>query len=255
MPSIDTLAAAIRLALENIRAASAGISSSREQTEELRDELSALGADNKAAQVGAIAATLEEQQARAASMASLAESALAAVESLRGNGGRQSGSPPAIATSSRPGAADTAGPSIARPSMAPDPNRKPMGPPELSNGKASKARSIELQNGAAALLSKLGYSVQQSQPPRGTKQPDFIIEGKWWDCYAPTSAIPKNVRKAMHKKVKDEQADRIILDLTDSELPPDALRQKLTQDPISGLKEIKIVRDGTVIDFYPWKKE
>jgi hypothetical protein len=148
------------------------------------------------------------------------------------------------------------GPSTTRPTLPPAPDRVPDGPPEKPDGEARKVRGIERQNAAAALLARLGYQVRQSPPPRANKRrPDFLIEGKWWDCYAPTSGNVRNIRSSIRDKVSKEQADRIVLDLSDSTVGPEALRTQLARDPVRGLKEIKIIKDSTVIDFYPWAEE
>ncbi|WP_026931251.1 DddA-like double-stranded DNA deaminase toxin [Glycomyces tenuis] len=92
MPSIDTLTAAIRDALEQIRAAAVSITASRTTAGEVRDRFTSLGAEGKARDTAAIVDAIEEQQAAAQTAIGHAETVLAQAEALRGGGG--GGAPP-----------------------------------------------------------------------------------------------------------------------------------------------------------------
>lgn len=253
LASMDDLAAVITASLEAAEQAKAEVRGSMDRTDELIDALDQLGIEGKAARFRSVEMNLGEVHDGLLKLSEALSQVRSRVDALRGAGGGGAiadlGPKPAARVVS-------SGPSVSRPSHAPDPKRVPSGPPEALEGDARKLRGLQRQNEAAALLAKSGYEVQQSPPQRdnGTR-PDFIIEGDYFDCYAPTSDNPKNVRTGIRDKVKKRQADRIILDLNDSKLTPEALRDRLHRDPIHGLCEIKIVKGGRVTDFYPWDEE
>ncbi|QSB04869.1 hypothetical protein [Natronoglycomyces albus] len=118
-----------------------------------------------------------------------------------------------------------------------------------SSGKVEKQRSLRRQSESANVLSTAGYDVDQSPPtnPAG-KNPDFNIEGRDWDCYAPSSGKLATIRRKIRTKVKTEQADSIIVNLSDSEVSSLELQQKLRQDPVTGLREVKAIENGRVVD-------
>ena len=76
------------------------------------------------------------------------------------------------------------------------------------------------------------------------------------DCYSPTSADPDNVRDQISSKLRDKagnlQADRIVLNLDDSPLSNDQIKDILTRKPIADLKEIIVVRGGKSVPFFPF---
>jgi hypothetical protein len=53
-------------------------------------------------------------------------------------------------------------------------------------------------------------------------------------------------------KVKEGQADRIVLNLDDCPRSMDEIRGVLERKPITNLKEILVVKDGKVVPFYPF---
>lgn len=253
LASMDDLVAAITANIEAAEHAQADVRGSIDKADELIDALNRVGAEGAAVRARAVGTSLGEVHDGLLKLGEMLGQVRSRVDALRGAGGRGATS----GSGSKPAARVTAsGPSVSKPSHAPDPKRVPSGPPEALEGDARKLRGLQRQNDAAALLATSGYEVQQSPPQRdnGTR-PDFIIEGDYFDCYAPTSDNPKNVRTGIRDKVKKRQADRIILDLNDSNLTPDALRDRLLRDPIHGLREIKIVKGGKVTDFYPWDEE
>jgi hypothetical protein len=94
MASIDTLTAAIRTAIDQARQLLAGLDGTQSTAEELRDHLSLLGVDTKAAQISGITTDLEECQAQTINIASRLEAALAAVETARTGHSRGGGGGP-----------------------------------------------------------------------------------------------------------------------------------------------------------------
>lgn len=113
-------------------------------------------------------------------------------------------------------------------------------------------RALTRENESATTLSRAGYDVEQNPDVPGPKNPDYRIEGKVFDNYAPTSDKARNIAREMQKKVDKGQTDRIVLNLSDSGVAPGALKAQLNDWPIDGLKEvIAIDGQGNVIHFYP----
>jgi len=134
---------------------------------------------------------------------------------------------------------------------------KPTGTPETPTKgmPAEQQRGIKRQNEAADAIANEGYKVEYNGDilPNG-KNPDLKIEGKYFDVYTPTSSNISQVRKGISKKVKGEQADRIVLNLADSDVSADDISKMLSNPnkEITGLQEvIGIGKDGSVIHIYP----
>jgi hypothetical protein len=114
-------------------------------------------------------------------------------------------------------------------------------------------RSAEREDDSADLLADEGYDVEQlkQKSSAGTRQPDYRIEGEIFDNSAPSTDNARNILDRVAKKVGRAQADRIVLNLDDSAVSLDALRQELQRSPIDNLREIIVVRDGQLIPFFP----
>jgi hypothetical protein len=149
-----------------------------------------------------------------------------------------------------------------RPSRAPDPNAKPRGKRTEINPKndAATTGSLKAENDSADALAKSGYDIEQNPAPRpgSTRNPDYKIEGKYFDCYAPQSAnkSPRGIWSEIDQsKVnpigKDQQADRIVLNLDKWEGDTGALKKQFDEHPMSNLKEVMVVKDGKVTPFWP----
>ncbi|MFG3339724.1 hypothetical protein [Glycomyces sp. NPDC048151] len=139
------------------------------------------------------------------------------------------------------------------PSQTPDPNNTPRGEPTEVNGSPSNRRSLERENESAQTLAENGYDVEQNPPGKDNgKNPDYKIEGEYFDCYAPSRDDAGRIRDDISRKVKKDQAERIILNLDDSGLNPADLRSVLERRPVGNLQEVKIIKDGQVIDFFPF---
>lgn len=82
-----------------------------------------------------------------------------------------------------------------------------------------------------------------------TSNPDFLIEGKVFDCYAPThDTNVDNVLRNIRTKTK-AQADRIVLNLDNfavekiSEITEGILRKANSNGDLKSLKELIVVND------------
>lgn len=53
-------------------------------------------------------------------------------------------------------------------------------------------------------------------PVLGDKNPDYLVNGKIFDCYAPTTSNIRNIADRVETKVVRRQPDRIVLNMTDS---------------------------------------
>ncbi|HZM82297.1 MAG TPA: hypothetical protein VFC19_41790 [Candidatus Limnocylindrales bacterium] len=68
--------------------------------------------------------------------------------------------------------------------------------------------------------------MEQNPTPRWNgKEPDYKIEGRYFDSYAPSTKDIDNVRDEISHKVRDPkngllQADRIVLDMQDRDSEP-----------------------------------
>jgi hypothetical protein len=141
-----------------------------------------------------------------------------------------------------------------KPSRDPDPQAQPRGKPESlsknDDNETIRAKGREVHS--AETLAKQGYDVEQTPGTINGKNPDFRIEGKVFDNYAPTAKNPRSIWTAVQKKVDAGQTDRVVLNLGDSDADLGALRSQFQSWPMNGLKEVMVVdRAGNVIHLYP----
>jgi contact-dependent growth inhibition (CDI) system CdiA-like toxin len=140
-----------------------------------------------------------------------------------------------------------------QPARPPDPNAKPRGKRTDAHPTRTRDRALRRENESADTLVQNGYEVEQNPGlnPAG-KRPDYKIEGQYADCYAPDSVNLETIRGAISYKVSAGQADRIVLNLEDCPRSMDEIRDVLQRKPIAGLREILVLKDGRVIQFYPF---
>lgn len=115
-----------------------------------------------------------------------------------------------------------------------------------------QARSLKRQIESGDLLARYGFDVthEPGARPNG-KQPDYVIAGTFWDCYAPTRDSARNIATEIDKKVSKNQADRIVLSLEDTPVTADQMREQFRNWPIEGLKEVIAVKDGRYVWLWP----
>ncbi|MFD7846350.1 hypothetical protein ACFV4K_25830 [Nocardia sp. NPDC059764] len=142
-------------------------------------------------------------------------------------------------------------------SLDPDPDRKARGEPEVDpRGSTEKKRNLRIQEESAHVLAQHGYDILQNPGPVITstgrvKNPDYLIEGDYFDCLAPSSSNIDQVRKGISKKVSGEQARRIVLNLDQTRVGPADVAAILYRKPVADLKEVLAVKDGRIIQLYP----
>jgi len=145
------------------------------------------------------------------------------------------------------------------PSRPPDPKAQPRGKPEAPNAQdsADYKRSIQRQNESAGKLARAGYDVEQLPKFKDRRSPDFRIEGREFDNYAPTAERARNISGNINgDKVNPEgkapQARRIVLNLADSMADLSELKTQFRNYPVPNLEEvIAITREGEIVHLWP----
>jgi hypothetical protein len=256
--SIDEASGAVGGNAEQARELVTCITASKEIIESLADALAAVGVDAKASQAQAASDRAEELAGHANGLADALDSLRAQIEAMRGLLASSGGSSGGLAPSPLQPQESTR---TTRPTLSPDPGRKPGGIPEpVERGSSSENQAaIRGENDAAIVFARSGYDIVQKPPPKPNgKKPDYFMEGDYWDCYTPFTSNPERVRKSLKKKVNPDdgrvQADRIVLNL-DVELKgnlttltPREIEGFMQRKPLEGLKELKVIRDGRIHD-------
>lgn len=141
---------------------------------------------------------------------------------------------------------------VTKPSGKPNPHNKPRGNRTKAHPTRKKDRPLRRENDAADTLAQNGYDVEQNPPPKPNgKEPDYRIEGEYFDCYSPDTNKLDNIRDEMSRKVKEGQADRLVLNLDDCPRSTQEIADILGRKPIAGLKEVLVIRDGKVTRMFP----
>ncbi|RZU52267.1 hypothetical protein EV385_4115 [Krasilnikovia cinnamomea] len=146
------------------------------------------------------------------------------------------------------------GDGLTSPSRPPSPNGKPRGDRTDAHPTRKKDRALRRENESADTLAQNGYDVEQNPPPKPNgKEPDYRIEGEYFDCYSPDTAKLDNIRDAISDKVRKGQANRIVLNLDDCPRSAEEIADVLRRKPITNLEQILVVKDGKVVPFYPFE--
>ncbi|GAA4588440.1 hypothetical protein GCM10023107_09420 [Actinoplanes octamycinicus] len=85
------------------------------------------------------------------------------------------------------------------------------------------------------------------------KEPDYLIEGRVFDCYSPNPATStRNAWSYVEDKVQREQTQRVIIDLKEWRGDLSSIAPQFHNWDIPGLKEVKIVTpDEEIIQILP----
>lgn len=157
--------------------------------------------------------------------------------------------------SGKPGDPTTPTPSTTgtQPSGQPDPNATPGGTPSEEPGASPKKQEgLRIENDSATILARAGYNIKQNTGEKGangTSDPDYNMEGKLWDCYAPSSEKRDSVRGELRDKVK-KQSGSIVINMERSPMSVDEMKALLPH--VKGLEEAKIIdKNGNIIDAFP----
>jgi hypothetical protein len=150
--------------------------------------------------------------------------------------------------------------------MAGAPGGRPTGPlTEVRYGPdITVQRSDEMENSAAAKLADSGYNIHQN-PTReevaaarantgdtglSRKNPDFLLEGRVFDCYSPTDPGKglRGIWTETKNKVVKEQTQRVVVNLEDWQGNVRDLQRQFDDWPIDGLKEVKVItQQGEIV--------
>ncbi|WP_232324281.1 hemagglutinin repeat-containing protein, partial [Variovorax sp. WDL1] len=133
------------------------------------------------------------------------------------------------------------------------------GQPEAprANAAAEDIRGITRQNEAAQTLSEHGLNVEQLPNNSGAtrmKQPDLKINGEVADVYSPNSGNVQSIWDAINKKAnpaetRTYQAPNVVVNLADSPLSASEVAQFLQRNPVGGLRNLILIKDGKVTTF------
>ncbi|MFJ2416788.1 CdiA C-terminal domain-containing protein [Streptomyces brevispora] len=152
------------------------------------------------------------------------------------------------------GGESTDGPERTLPERDPEPSARPKGDPERipTNARSETRRALTRQNEAADKLAQKGYDVENAPEVPGSRNPDYRINGKIFDCYAPSGGNARNIASEMQKKIEKRQTERIVLNLSDSSVDLAKMRAQLHDWPTPGLKEvISIDKFGNILHLFP----
>jgi Contact-dependent growth inhibition CdiA C-terminal domain len=144
------------------------------------------------------------------------------------------------------------------PSRNPDPAAEPEGEPEFVDprSQAIVQESVRIQNATARMVAAAGYRIRQLPKVPDQPSPDYEIEGRTFDCYAPRSSRTlKGIRTKLSEKIKKAQADRFVVNLDFTPHSPDDLRRHLIRDAPSRLREVIVVKDGVISHAWPELRE
>lgn len=145
---------------------------------------------------------------------------------------------------------------LTEPSHSYDDSAKPKGTKTKINDKMDEATrtSLEMENKAAETIAKNGYDIEQNPiVNNSSRNPDYKIEGKIFDCYSPdTNTTVRNIWSTVEDKViTKSQTRRIVLNLDRWTGNINDLTTQFENYAIDDLVEILIVRNGDVFRFYP----
>jgi hypothetical protein len=126
-------------------------------------------------------------------------------------------------------------------------------------------RSDEMENSGASALAASGYHVHQNPSAEEVAQarantgdtgnprrkPDYLIEGRVFDCYSPTNPdkAPRGIWDEVVDKVEvKKQTQRVVVNLEDWRGDLNALQRQFDDWPIPGHKELKVITpEGEII--------
>jgi hypothetical protein len=144
---------------------------------------------------------------------------------------------------------------LAQPSLPPDAERLATGRVKIfPSDEPGNQANLRKQQQAGDILARAGYHVEhEPRIPGAAKNPDYLIEGKVFDCYAPVTSDPDAIWYTVKQKVSKGQADRTVLTLQGNPgVDLGALKSVFDNYPMLGLKElILITPEGGVAHLWP----
>jgi contact-dependent growth inhibition (CDI) system CdiA-like toxin len=117
---------------------------------------------------------------------------------------------------------------------------------------AETERGRRRENESAQVYAEHGFDVEQNPSFPGAKDPDFRIEGKIFDSFAPARGKSvRNIWSVARGKVADDQTRRVSLNLDDSDVSIDQLKEQFGRWHIQDLEEVIVVRDRKIYRIFP----
>jgi hypothetical protein len=145
-------------------------------------------------------------------------------------------------------------------------NGAPSGEPKeiTVSPDVTNQRSDEMENSGATVLAASGYRVKQNPSSeevaqarantgdtgRPEKNPDYLIEGRVFDCYSPTEPekSTRGIWTESKNKVAKGQTQRIVVNMEDWRGDLGALQRQFDEWPVDGLKEVKVITsEGEIV--------
>lgn len=93
--------------------------------------------------------------------------------------------------------------------------------------------------------------MEQNPRVEGMRNPDYRIEERVFDNYAPTTKDARQIVEGINTKVGSAQADRIVLNLQDTPVKLHQVRQALNDNGSKNFKEIIVIAKDGSISRYP----
>jgi hypothetical protein len=81
--------------------------------------------------------------------------------------------------------------------------------------------------------------------------PDYQIEGRILDNYAPTTGNPRSIWTTVQGKVASGQTTRVVLNVTGTKIDIAALKTQFQKWPIDGLEEVVAVTATRIERIWP----
>jgi len=112
--------------------------------------------------------------------------------------------------------------------------------------------ALTRENESAQDLSNLYNLFQNPKMPEGVNvNPDYRINGYYYDCYAPNGSNARNIWDYIKReKVERGQASRIVLNLDDSGVSLSDLRKQFQDWPMEGLEDMIVMKNRQPIPFW-----
>jgi hypothetical protein len=122
-----------------------------------------------------------------------------------------------------------------------------------TNTYTSTGRSIKRQNKTADMFANKGYDMEMLPYKNGgngygvkpTSNPDYLINGEVFDCYAPKTTNLRTIWDTVVGKTEN-QARRVVLNLDDYAGSLDDLAKQFNACPIDGLDELLALKNGKI---------
>ena len=138
------------------------------------------------------------------------------------------------------------------------PGARAGGTPETVHRSAPAAKQLNVtrQNESADFLAREGFEIRHNDTPLPNgKEPDYHMEGNYWDHLNPTSnnvdQVRAGIRKKAHRDPDKRQADRLVVRLDDTSVSTADVVGILQRKPIRELIEVLIIENGSFTMFPP----